>query len=191
MKCGHFVPGFLPTIAPTGFYRKTGVGTPMHTPGHYGAALCLYAPIGFVVAIVHTIELAVVGAVVAAVLSPLPDIDLKLPFVAHRGVTHTIHFVVLVGLSMGVTGGVVATRTDTIEPLALAGFGLLIGVVSIGSHLLADALTPMGIDPFRTGTRYTLSLTRAANPIANLVLLMLGVIAIVAAGWGLHLFGAL
>ncbi len=163
----------------------------MHTPGHYGAALCLYAPIGFVVTIVHTIELAVVGAVVAVVLSPLPDVDLKLPFVAHRGVTHTIHFVILVGLSLGVAGGVVATWTDFIDPFPLAGFGFVVGVVSIGSHLLADALTPMGIDPFRTGTRYTLCLTRAANPIANLVLLLLGVIAVVAAGWGLYLFGAL
>jgi inner membrane protein len=46
----------------------------------------------------------------------------------------------------------------------------------IGAHLLADVLTPMGIQPFKpfNNTKYTLEMTKAANPIANYVLLVAG-----------------
>jgi len=36
----------------------------------------------------------------------------------------------------------------------------------------------MGVDPFRTGRRYSFDVVRAANPIANDALLALGVVSV-------------
>jgi inner membrane protein len=48
--------------------------------------------------------------------------------------------------------------------------------VGIGSHLLADALTPMGVNVFwpLPADRFSLSLARADNTVANYGLLFLG-----------------
>jgi inner membrane protein len=53
------------------------------------------------------------------------------------------------------------------------------GVVTVGAHLLADALMPMGVRPlvpFRD-VKYTLDMTRTFNPLANNALLALGILA--------------
>jgi inner membrane protein len=53
----------------------------------------------------------------------------------------------------------------------------VVGTVTIGAHLLADALTPMGVRPFApvSDRTYTLGLTRADNPVANYGLLAAGI----------------
>ncbi|THE65960.1 metal-dependent hydrolase [Salinadaptatus halalkaliphilus] len=156
----------------------------MYQLGHYGAALLVYAPLGGVVAVLGAEWLAVVGGVVCVSLSTLPDIDHRLPGISHRGATHTVGFALLVGAAVASAAAILIDAA----PLALEGFviafAFLVGVLAIGSHLLADALTPMGIRPFWPvrGSHYSLEVTRAANPIANYVLLALGVASCVAVG---------
>ncbi|TKX82999.1 metal-dependent hydrolase, partial [Halorubrum sp. SS5] len=98
-------------------------------------------------------------------------------FVKHRGITHTVWFALLVGVAFGAAGLAVGLRSGLVEALLFGGAGFLFGVATIGSHLLADALTPMGVRPFAPlrDTEYTLDLVTAANPLANYALLGLGV----------------
>ncbi|MFC6732859.1 MULTISPECIES: metal-dependent hydrolase [unclassified Haladaptatus] len=142
----------------------------MYATGHYGAALLVYAPVGVALTLSGQFELAVVGGGLMLAFSTLPDIDIKTPLIPHRGPTHTILFALLVGAGLGW----VALRLTT--PI-LAGFAFGVGVLSIASHLLADWITPMGIKPFWpfSRRRYSLDLTTAKNPVANYLLLGLGV----------------
>jgi inner membrane protein len=48
----------------------------------------------------------------------------------------------------------------------------------IGSHIAADALTPMGVEPYRDGRHYSYDVAKAANPLANYALLAVGVLAV-------------
>lgn len=163
----------------------------MHREGHVGVVLALYAPLGLVVAVAGFRSLAVSGAVLAGALAMLPDIDMKIPLVKHRGFTHTVWFALLVG---GVIGGLGAyytletgtswtVRAGTVElppgfigALGVGAFGFVTAAVSIIGHVLADGLTPMGVQPYApySNESYTLDLATASNPIANYLLLGLG-----------------
>jgi inner membrane protein len=61
----------------------------------------------------------------------------------------------------------------------VAGLLGYVGIHSVLTHLLADALTPMGIEPFAPldGRSYSLDLWKASNPAANYGLLAVGVLA--------------
>ncbi len=155
----------------------------MYQLGHYGVALLAYAPLGVAVALAGVEVLAVVGALVCVSLSTLPDCDHSVPFLEHRGITHTLVFAVLVGGVLAAAASVlVSSQTPFVTDLAVA-FAFVVGTLSIVSHLVADAITPMGIRPFRPFSRYhyTAKLTPAANPIANYALFALGVCATVGA----------
>lgn len=149
----------------------------MQQTGHYGAALLVYAPVGFVLLSVDPL-LAFGGGAGVLALATLPDCDLHVPPVPHRGPTHTVLFVALVASILGVVGWYLAAAFG-FSPPVLALFGVGVGVLGVGSHLLADALTPMGVTPFWPLSRrnYTLDLTRADNRVANWLLLALGVLA--------------
>ncbi|RLM63264.1 metal-dependent hydrolase [Halorubrum sp. Atlit-8R] len=149
----------------------------MYRKGHVGASLVVYAPLGFLVTALASIEVGAAGAVGVASLAMVPDLDMRVPFVKHRGITHTVWFALLVGIAFGAAGLAVGLRSGLVEALLFGGAGFLFGVVTIGSHLLADALTPMGVRPFAPlrDTEYTLDLVAAANPLANYALLGLGV----------------
>ena len=151
--------------------------------GHYGAALVLYAPAGFLL-LSYDPALAVLGGAGAVGLSRLPDCDLRVPFVDHRGATHTLLFLVLVAATLGWLGSLFAGYFGMDRDL-IAGLGVLVGVVAVGSHLLADALTPYGVPLLwpLTRRRYSVSLAAATDPLANYGLLGLGVAATVAVGY--------
>ncbi|WP_436928922.1 metal-dependent hydrolase [Halosimplex halobium] len=154
----------------------------MYRTGHYGAALLVYAPVGGALLAAGFEAAALVGGAVVVGLSGLPDVDQRIPFVEHRGPTHTVGFLVLVGLAIGAAAVAVSQATSVGRTAVLGAFGFLVGGLAVGSHLLADALTPMGITPFRpvSDTHYTVSLTRADNAVANYFLLGAGVLATVA-----------
>jgi inner membrane protein len=149
----------------------------VYRTGHVGASLVVYAPLGFLVTALASIEGGAAGAVGVASLAMVPDLDTRVPFVKHRGITHTVWFALLVGAAFGGAGLAVGLRSGLVEAMLFGGAGFLFGVVTIGSHLLADALTPMGVRPFAPlrDTKYTLDLVTAANPLANYALLGLGV----------------
>ncbi|WP_247000990.1 metal-dependent hydrolase [Halosolutus gelatinilyticus] len=151
----------------------------MYQLGHYGAALLTYAPLGAVVAISGHEAVAIVGALLCVGLSTLPDCDHRLPVIEHRGPTHTVLFALLVGVALAAGAAALVEASSPFADVGFVAFAFVVGALSIGSHLLADALTPMGIRPFWpfSRRRYTLDLTPAANPIANYVLLVLGIAA--------------
>jgi inner membrane protein len=155
----------------------------MHKKGHIGAGLLATAPVVFGVTAAGFSTLALAGAGVVVAGSMLPDLDMRLPFVTHRGPTHTVWFAGGVGVVYGVVGAVLGSGGGLLATVALGGYGALLGALTVGAHLLADALTPMGVRPFEPvdGRGYSLSVTRAANPIANYALLALGSVAVVGA----------
>lgn len=155
----------------------------MYAIGHYGAALLLYAPACAVLLRVEP-TLALVGGAGVLLLCTLPDCDLRLPFVSHRGVTHTLGFVLLVSGLLGAGGWHLGhgSYRPFGGPLASAGFVFGIGLISLGSHVLADLLTPMGVAVLWPVSNrvYTVSLSRADDTLANWGLLAAGTAAMAA-----------
>jgi inner membrane protein len=161
----------------------------MYRTGHYGAALLTYAPVGIALMLVGFEAAAVVGGMGVLALARLPDYDLRVPFVSHRGPTHTLGFALLVGLVVGaglgtlaVAGAESGTVDETgvlpsVQVVAVAAFGFLVGFLAVVSHLLADALTPAGIEPWwpLTSKNYSLQLVGADSTVGNYGLLALGV----------------
>lgn len=155
----------------------------MHREGHIGVALLVYAPVGVVTLALGFQELGFLGAVIAGGLAMLPDIDQRIPGVPHRGPTHTVWFALCVGVVF-LAGGILAGRPQGILAAgALGAWAFTVGVTTVCSHILADSLTPAGVRPFTPYREvfYSFDIARASNPIANYVLLAIGVIAALAA----------
>ena len=152
----------------------------VYATGHYGMALLVYAPVGFLLLEVDP-TLAFVGGAGVVALATLPDIDMDLPLVPHRGPTHSLPFVALVAAVLGAAGWVVGQGSwQPLGPSARAAlFAAGLGVIGVGSHLLADMLTPAGINPFwpLPGDTITFDIARADNTVANYALLGLGALA--------------
>jgi inner membrane protein len=155
----------------------------MHKKGHYGAALLGYAPLGTIVLAAGFDAAALAGGIVTVALAMVPDLDMRLPGVSHRGPTHTVHFALSVGLGVGLLAGALVLVGDAPLPAAVGAtvFMFATGALAIGSHIAADALTPMGVEPLGTGgPHYSVGVARAANPLANYGLLALGIVAVAA-----------
>lgn len=150
----------------------------VYRTGHYGAALLAYAPVGLLLYPLSPAAAVVGGAGVLA-LSRVPDYDLRVPLLSHRGPTHTLLFLALVAGALAAAGWVLGAQAGVAleDRLSLAALGALVGVVGIGSHLLADALTPSGVPLLWpvSSRDYSLHLVGASNPVANWGLLALGV----------------
>ncbi|WP_267643205.1 metal-dependent hydrolase [Haloarchaeobius amylolyticus] len=150
----------------------------MYAAGHIGLALLAFAPVGWLLCTRGHHRVALGGLVLAALSATLPDLDLFVPFLAHRGPTHTIWFVALCGLTAGVLGTVLlqSSRSRDRSLYLSGGFPGLVVALSVCSHLLGDVITPMGLRAFAplTNSHATLALVYAQNPTANSVLLLLG-----------------
>lgn len=155
----------------------------MYRNGHYGAALLCYAPVGFGLLVAELESGAVVVGAIALALARTPDLDVRVPLISHRGITHTVWFALAVGALCAGAGWVLATPLGLESAATVAGLAGGAGALSIGSHLLADALTPMGIRPLwpLSGASYSLELVRADNWLANQLLLGAGVFAVAVA----------
>ncbi|WP_318569770.1 metal-dependent hydrolase [Salinigranum marinum] len=156
----------------------------MYRNGHYGVALLAFAPVGVALVSAGAVELALVVGAGTLWLAMLPDVDHRVPGVTHRGPTHTVGFALLVaavlggvGLLVGRVGGAALSA-----PATLGAVGAAVGLLSVGAHLLADALTPMGIRPFwpLSNRKFTLSVVTADSTLGNYGLLSLGVFVTVA-----------
>lgn len=157
----------------------------MYRTGHYGVALLAFAPIGLVLLLVAPVQVAVLAGLLVVGLTPVPDYDQRVPFVDHRGPTHTVAFALLVGCVTGGVGWVAGSGVLPAGPVAGAVVGFLAGTLAILAHLLGDVVTPAGITPFwpLSDAHYSAGLVRAANPVANYLLLGLGVAATVGVLW--------
>lgn len=167
----------------------------MHQYGHYGAALLAYAPLGFLATAAGLEELAILGGLGAAGLSMLPDVDMKLPLVEHRGLTHTVWFALAVGAVLGALGLLLGAQRGVLAALGLGAFAATLGALTTVSHVAADALTPAGVRPFAPYREdfYSYDVARASNPIANAGLLVLGggvaLLGVAAGSWVSALMG--
>lgn len=174
----------------------------MYRDGHYGAALLAYAPVGFLVAVLGYRTLALLAGGAALALAMVPDWDMRVPGLEHRGATHTVGFALLVGVIVGAAGVTFATAgnpatvsTDLASladnPATALGVGILgflVGFLTVCSHIAADALTPMGVTPFwpLSDRHVSAGVARASNRLANVILLGVGV-AVAAGAYGLAL----
>lgn len=158
----------------------------MYWKGHCGVSLVVFAPVGFALVRLGRPDLAFVAGAAMLWLSMLPDVDHRLPLIRHRGPTHSFPFAAVVGGVFAVVGEAAVTHAGVgavgPAPLAdggVAAFAFLVGFLTVVAHLLADALTPMGVKllwPLSSRT-YTVSLWRADNRLANYGLFGVGVFA--------------
>jgi inner membrane protein len=152
----------------------------MHREGHYCAALLAYAPLGTVVLALGFRVAAIGGAVAAVGLAMVPDYDQRIPGITHRGVTHTVQFAGVVAVGAGIPGigaGLLHPTVGPVSALGMGVFGAAVGGVTILSHIGADALTPMGVEPFGDdGQHISYDVCRADSTLGNYALLALGVV---------------
>lgn len=151
----------------------------MFALGHVGITLFLYAPVAYVLdppGEERGLGTWDVWVVSAAVLTLLPDFDVFLPGISHRGVTHTLSAAILLGVAVTLVC-LAGTRSSGGNRHGLTALGFAVGAGSVVSHLLGDVITPMGVRPFFPASRahYTLDLVYARNVEANLALFVVGV----------------
>lgn len=166
----------------------------MYRKGHYGVALLVFAPISYALAALGAPLLAVLTGASMLWLAMLPDVDRRLPLIEHRGPTHSLLFAALVGAVFAGAGfllGDVAVLADLLggdglggragptARLGLSAFGFFVGFVTVLAHLLADVLTPTGVNLLWpvSSRSYSLGLTRADDAFWNYGLLAVGVFA--------------
>lgn len=147
----------------------------MQRPGHVGAALLAYLPLGAGLHYAGEPRLTLFGVLIAVAVSSVPDLDQGLP-IQHRGPTHTVWFLSVCTLIAGCAGWILGTRA----------LGLLIGAatgLSLTSHLVADSITPMGIRPYLplSAREHCFDLVYAADARANYRIFAAGVVATVIA----------
>ena len=153
----------------------------MYRKGHYGVSLLVFAPIAFALLAVGRADLAVVTGGVMVWLAMLPDLDHRIPWIPHRGPTHSLAFVALVGGVFAAAGAALwgTAGVGSVAGVALPVVGFAIGALTVLAHLLGDALTPAGVNflwPV-SGRTYTVGLCRADNTVANYGLFAVGVFA--------------
>lgn len=161
----------------------------MHRSGHLGFALLCWAPIALQLTEAGALSLALAGGVVCVSLTQLPDLDLSISLLRHRGPTHSISFALAVGAVCARAFGSLEDwliETLRVEPASLdlapaapvaplvpespvAAVGGLAGVVAVGAHVVADSLTPAGVEPLWpiNRDRYSLSLVDADADLVN------------------------
>lgn len=150
----------------------------MHKEGHIGISLLVFSPVAYVLYHLNFEGLAVVGAFVMIMFSMIPDQDLESNFLTHRGFTHTVWFAIIFGMLFAGVGLYVAQygHYTLTQELGVVSFLFVIGFLTVATHILADALTPMGVRPFQPydDTKYTLNLFRASDESANSLLFLAG-----------------
>jgi len=148
----------------------------VYRTGHYGVSLLVYAPVGLALILLGHPAAAVAAGAGVVWLATLPDIDLRLPGVPHRGPTHSLPFALLVGAVLGGAALVAAEPLGVGNPVGVAVLAAGTGVFGVCAHLLGDAITPSGVPLFwPVGDSYSLSLTTADSTVWNYGLFALGV----------------
>jgi len=151
----------------------------MEALGHIGVALLVYIPVAYLLFVAAERRRLVAGLGALCAVALLPDIDIHVAGLAHRGITHTLWMALATGGLLAVVSWLFRPRPAVLDWVVAGSVGLL-GVVS---HLLADVLTPMGVRPFDPlgSTMYTLDVVPATDPTANAVLFVAGAVGFAAA----------
>lgn len=155
----------------------------MRRAGHAGMALLAYSPLACLMAALDASRIAIGGAVAAGALAMVPDLDLRVPFLAHHGPTHTVWFAALLGGLAAITGLLADLTRGILTGVGVGVFAALVVALTVLSHIAAAALTPMGVQPWAPWStrRISYDLVRAANPVANYALLGVGCLTLASA----------
>lgn len=147
----------------------------MFAPGHVGIATLVYAPVAAVLFARGHRRLGWAGFAIVAVAGVAPDVDVMLSSIPHRGPTHTVWAAVALAVVVRAVLPALPRAFATEHP----EWPALLCALGVGSHLLGDVLTPMGIRPFAplVEWKFTLDLVPARNPEANATLFAIGTIA--------------
>lgn len=148
----------------------------MFPPGHVGIALLVYAPVAYLLILSDRNRKMEVGIAAILLLTLLPDFDILIPGVTHRGLTHSLLAGVVLGVAVGLFGWL-SRVSSPVERVERAVLGWLLGFLGVVSHIVGDVITPMGIRPYEPmlPAHYTLALVHARNPAANFVLFVAGI----------------
>lgn len=184
----------------------------MYKTGHYGITMILYSPILLIGGALGYLPHVALGLAVSLFLTPIPDSDIRISFLKHRGFTHSVSFSTLVGVFTmlialsGYTllnGGMVfpngATTQAVMDVVGVLGFAFFIGQFGILAHIAGDVITPMGIRPLQkppllpnsrvfSEKRYSLDMVYAKNQWANMGFFILGGISILLSFVGTQFF---
>lgn len=153
----------------------------MHREGHLGIAFIGYSPVVFALSYLGYPELAIIGMVGLSFAVFVPDFDLWLPGVKHRGMTHTWIAGVVLGLIYvlamlfyfvqytGSPVGVLGTTSLISAYLVAIPFAFFVGFYGVVLHLIGDVITPMGVRPHQpwSDQAYTFDMVYAADKGAN------------------------
>lgn len=103
----------------------------MNRKGHVGMTLLAFAPVAYVLVSEGKLALAVLCWLGVHIIEPLPDSDFSLPFLNHRGGSHSLLAVVVVGGVLGAVGWFLGGNLlDLLLTALLAGgdlFGWILG----------------------------------------------------------------
>lgn len=97
----------------------------MNRKGHVGMALLAYAPVAYILLTEGKFAIALLGWLGIHAVEPLPDQDFHLPFLTHRGISHSLVAVLVVGGVLGAVGWLLGDRLfEWLYALFSAGGGL-------------------------------------------------------------------
>jgi len=150
----------------------------MYRPGHHGAAMLAYAPVGGVVAALGFELLALCGGALVVGTTMVPDYDRRLDWLDRRGPTHTVWFALVFGVFTGAVAAVVGPVVLGLGPLVVFAVGFVLGAFAVAIHIVADALTPPGVRPFAplSEVTYAFEVQFATSAHGNYALLGVGVL---------------
>jgi len=151
----------------------------MYPPGHVGLTAVMFAPLVCWFRLRGRRVAATECLGVVLVLALLPDIDKVWPGLVHRGVTHTLLAAVVAGILVTLLFRAQATDSSGLcceHPLVC----YLVGAAGVVAHLVGDVITPMGIQPLFPVSRtvYSLDVVKASSPTANVLLVVVGGVAL-------------
>lgn len=171
----------------------------MYKSGHFGLSLTLYAPFLYFFLQSNRYLVGLLGLFIVTACSSLPDLDLKIKFIKHRGYSHTIVGAVVIGAIISVATFISYVYIINIissfglemkyTAAMFAVMGFLFGFYGTLTHYAGDIVTPMGLKPLAPFSKkeYTLDLFYAKNKLANGGSLFLGFL-ITASVFGYHIY---
>lgn len=159
----------------------------MDREGHLGASLLYFTPLAIALVYLNRINLLFVGYGIIFSTFMLPDYDMRIPFLSHRKISHSVFASVFIGIMfLAIAGGVYYYRPEMItsfyqhNPIELIMFVGLMGFLTMIFHILGDIYTPMGVPlllPFNDKS-YSLNLFRFDNIVANYLFLFAGILSL-------------
>ncbi len=167
----------------------------MYRKGHIGINMMLFAPVLFIMISLEFVILGIIGFISVVYFASLPDIDLKIKYLTHRGVTHTMSFGILLGiisLIVGLFGNTIFMTIGIIDTslfnmIFISAYSFFIGFFIVMGHIAGDVITPTGVRLFQkpnyipntrifSDKNYTLCSIPAKSKMANVGFLFLGLL---------------